>query len=443
LAKEKRLVVTDDLDYGKLGFIDRSGKVVIMPRFDRAGDFALNGLAPVALFPPKKRASDPVDLLTQKWGYIDTKGHVVIPLQFLGAFEFGDNNLAAVVREDSSLDFIDSNGRFRTSLHFQLMLAGEGMHGAYLPVAFSHRLATAPWNWKWGYIDTSGHPVAPSRFEGARVFSASGLAAIKQGGKWGYVDITQKIVIPPRFEKAAEFALNGLASVSLGGKCGYVDRKGIVVVPPQFEQCFGFGQNAPGNLARIRPDYWRGEGLIDTKGKVVLRSVPVDASEPHYEYSGFSTNGLRSYVDNSSGEGLWGYLDIKGNVVIQPQFRFAGDFAGNGLARVIDRRHKSGFIDAKGTFAISPDFDCAYDFAPDGLARAMRHGEWGFIDATGKMIIRSRYFPVADFSRSGYAQVSNVKRYPVDGQCWGPYNRSEEALRQNVVQIDHSLLWGG
>jgi hypothetical protein len=105
--------------------------------------------------------------------------------------------------------------------------------------------------------------------------------------------------------------------------------------------------------------------------------------------------------------------------VVRPQFLFAGDFAGNGLARVTNSELKSGYINSKGAFVIPADLDCAYDFAPGGLARAMHDGKWGFIDASGKMVIQSHYVPVTDFSPSGYAQVSDAERHPLDGQCWG------------------------
>jgi hypothetical protein len=44
--------VLNAYDFGKIGFIDRSGTLAVKPAFYGAGDFAANGLAPVQLDPP-------------------------------------------------------------------------------------------------------------------------------------------------------------------------------------------------------------------------------------------------------------------------------------------------------------------------------------------------------------------------------------------------------
>src|SRR5215472_13616499 len=65
---------------GKWGFIDRSGEVVIPPRFEDEGDF-FGGLARVEI--------------DGKWGYIDERGRVSIPCRFVRAGDFQEG-LAAV-----------------------------------------------------------------------------------------------------------------------------------------------------------------------------------------------------------------------------------------------------------------------------------------------------------------------------------------------------------
>ncbi len=71
---------------------------------------------------------------------------------------------------------------------------------------------------------------------------------------------------------------------------------------------------------------------------------------------------------------------------------------------------KYGFIDASGAMMIRPQFKETYGFS-DGLA-AVQVGElWGFVDPSGKMVIRPRYVDVRGFS-GGLAAVSlNYRKY--------------------------------
>ncbi len=93
---------------GKWGYIDRSGRIVINPQFEEAGDFA-QGLAPVKM--------------GGKWGYIDRSGRIVINPQF----------------EEAG--------------------------------GFTEGLARVKVGGKWGYVDGKGQMVIPSQFNEAGNFS--------------------------------------------------------------------------------------------------------------------------------------------------------------------------------------------------------------------------------------------------------------------------------
>ena len=80
-------------------------------------------------------------------------------------------------------------------------------------------------------------------------------------------------------------------------------------------------------------------------------------------------------------------------------FLYAGDFAENGLALVQADDEKYGYIDEKGEYVIDPVYHYAYGFAENGLARVgSKSGKWGYIDKNGKYVIRPRFDYAGRFS---------------------------------------------
>ena len=79
----------------KYGFIDNTGKEVIALKYESINDGFYEGLAAVKL--------------NGKWGYINTAGNEVIPFQYSEAFIF--MNGKAKVRKDGREFFIDKTGK--------------------------------------------------------------------------------------------------------------------------------------------------------------------------------------------------------------------------------------------------------------------------------------------------------------------------------------------
>lgn len=136
---------------------------------------------------------------------------------------------------------------------------------------------------------------------------------------------------------------------------------------------------------------------LNTKGEIVFQHLS--------EYSHEKLKEVRPLADSlvayySYTKNLWGYRDIKGSVIIKPQFVEAHDFS-EGLAAVKigtnDGPEKWGYIDTKGNFIIRPfysnepgDFHCKKAFVMN------KNEEYFFIDQTGK-IVSGTFTYVSDF----------------------------------------------
>lgn len=87
--------------------------------------------------------------------------------------------------------------------------------------------------------------------------------------------------------------------------------------------------------------------------------------------------------------GKWGYINRKGEVVIQPQFAQAWFFS-EGLAVACIEYGKCGYIDRTGKFAINPQFQEAARFS-EGLAAVVVEDRIGYIDKIGKLAINPQF----------------------------------------------------
>ena len=98
----------------------------------------------------------------------------------------------------------------------------------------------------------------------------------------------------------------------------------------------------------------------------------------------------------------YGYIDINGNMVIEPLFLSAGCFS-EGLANIKDKNGKWGYIDMVGNYIIPPHFDGCSKFS-DGLARVYSDSGSTFIDMNGEIALKHRSY-CYDFC-DGWARVS-------------------------------------
>ena len=145
---------------------------------------------------------------------------------------------------------------------------------------------------------------------------------------------------------------------------------------------------------------------VNTEGKEVFPQLN-SAS-----YSSFITEknpiaplseGLRAHYDNKLKK--WGYIDEKGNIVIQPQFAQARPFS-DGMAAVANEQFNPtwGFINTKGYMVLKPAYRGRVSDFNSGYCcwRDEDHGVDRFIDKTGNAV---KSYPSATPFENGYAFV--------------------------------------
>lgn len=282
---------SDGLALARIGchhaYVDRAGKVVIQldcGQFTLAFPFS-EGMAVVG-------QRGPGDAIEDTLGFIDKTGKVVIPLQFDEARAFAEGLAVAAVRH--SRGYIDKSGKFviepryGTAGDFSEGLARVGAYVQGLPkehfidrtgrrairrefrfIDDFHEGLAAVWvGEEKGFIDRSGALVIqPQPFDSVDHFS-DGLARVQtggpmgKGGRLGFIDRAGKMVVQPRYDFSGDFS-EGLCAVAIGEKYGYIDKMGAVVVEPRFRIAAPFRDG----LAAV----WIGNamGYIDKTGKFI------------------------------------------------------------------------------------------------------------------------------------------------------------------------------
>ena len=266
--------LSDDSN-SSLGYIDRTGKIVISPRFtDRSELEGANNFSEgLAAFNSSANVDSQGRYL---YGYIDRSGKVVIPARFAKAGSFVDGRaFVEIFTKDSvRFAFIDKQGKIIFE-HLE----------AYEVYSFSEGLAAVRIDEKWGFIDRTGKFIIPPQFVNIPMYSGfrEGLAPVRTWDKikckygYGFIDRTGKFIIEPKFQDARVFA-EGLAAVSIIEdnqlKWGYIDRRGKSVIQPQFvETTFGV-QDFHEGLASVNipdPESVNGKsGYIDRTGNFII-----------------------------------------------------------------------------------------------------------------------------------------------------------------------------
>jgi hypothetical protein len=348
--------------------------------------------------PPAKKAADVPPLypirVNGKFGYIDRTGKIVVTPQFQRAWDFHDG----MARVDSATDgrgIMDAAGKV-TFLH-QFSWIGdfsEGLAQALLADAFARA----------GYIDRTGTLVIPATwaFYGYPMSDlmmppvwrrdrnanfSEGLAAVRAAdGKLGYIDKTGKIVIPPQFLYARPFS-EGLAAVANDQFAfGYINAQGEVVIPLMYHNVY------PGNFSE-------GIALVKASGDITFvdhRNNPQVIVKTGFWFAGYDFHdGMAKIGENN----IWsGFIDRSGRVVAEPHYRYATEFS-EGLAAVVDKDGTAGYIDASGQIVIplpKDTFGCQFrgglarlfvDDPTTNAGKTQHHSEMAYIDRSGKFVL--------------------------------------------------------
>ncbi|HMG92509.1 MAG TPA: WG repeat-containing protein [Chryseolinea sp.] len=234
-------------------------------------------------------------------------------------------------------------------------------------------------------------------------FAQTYVTQVKPAGdkKWGYANLNGEIIIPAQYEKCYEFSSDGLAIIydSKAKQHHFINLKGekLPTEVSKFNVKEGFlGFELQGFHDGMLPirvgEKW---GFISSSGKMAIQAKYDDVSD---FYGGFAVvkSGEKYIVLNTSGEETpvegSGLLDVNHFTEGMAPFRAADK--------------KFGFIDTSGKPVIKAQFESVGYFS-DGVAWAKSADEKvGYLDKSGAWVIKPQFDAGKNFDQeTGLARV--------------------------------------
>jgi hypothetical protein len=400
--------LSDDLarvrEAGRIGFIDRGGRIVIAPIFDEAWAFR-PGFARTAVRQGKsvgvidrtgtwlfqldaeglrlavssdrnggaafgwhfRKYVHQVPAWQERWGLLDLDGHVVLEAAFDQPVErCADGHLVALKARESL--YFRSDGSPLQSSDGRIVDANCGVRPPYV-------LKGAD---KFGLIDRDGKTMAPLAFD-ALIEATPDIWNAKIGRKWGRIAPDGHWLLEPKFDYLSRG--NPVIVAALDAKRGFLNADGSWLIEPRFDAA----RARDAETAFVTMDGTTGVIRVKDQSWAVAPRPGVMCDIPYGTLS--LSEGRRAIFSRSGEPWIDAHVDRIGIDLESGLLPFQKD-------------GKWGIMDTAGTVAIQPIYDAQVSFRSSfrGIAWAKHDGRWCPIDRHGHDVAG---IPCADRSPFG------------------------------------------
>ena len=256
----------------------------------------------------------------------------------------------------------------------------------------------------------------------------------KKGVKWGYINDRGEFQIKPIFDNAQPFQSNGLAVVDSGRYSGLINREGNYVVEPKYDSISEFTQ---GRAIVIDKDGFK---VMDERGLIITnkaysyigvysegRAVFANSDEGGKYTYGYLDLGGKEVIgakyeearDFNEGravvkikEGQFALIDANGNIINTYNHAFVGNYGDGLLSFQNEIGGKFGYMDVGGRIVLEPQYSVALTFDQDRAIvniSADYINKYGLIDKRGNFIIRPEYNDINYLGEDRYAVGKAIK----------------------------------
>ena len=314
----------------------------------------------------------------------------------------------AIVKKGGTYRFIDKNFKFISSDEYsQVTIFNENIAYAVKP---SGQIEA---------INKQGKTIFTLKnAEKAYLFN-DGISIFEtENNTFGVVDTKGNILFET--ENRLESNKNGMIKIAkktnAGIKYGIIDYSNNEIIPCEYDNIDFTNKN---DIFLVEND--DKIGAINIKNKEI---IPLEH------------DGLFSQIDGNYlfikqyqyGNLKFGWLNHKGEEIIEPQFNEAIPFIWGNLTPAVDENGKVGYINKKGKWIIEPKYKYAENFFENGLAIVENPNteEYGIINKSNEFVIKAQYDDLVYLGHDLY--------YAEDGNKEGIINsKGKEVIKMNDI----------
>ena len=314
---------------------------------------------------------------TQKWGYIDKNGIVKIEPQWDYSYDFLMGR--GLVYNGSKYGYIDENGLEVIPVRYDYLSNCTAQLTTSDNPTF---LALAKLNGLYGYINSNGDEFIPLTYTWATTFS-NDMAAVRISNKYGFINLNGELVVPAIYDGYGFFTQNLCwvgKKIDNIMKWGVIDKEGNEILPFTYEGPYNntstYNQYRFVNgISPLRTG--TSYGFMNSNGSVVL--------EPQYQWTNNFNDGLACIVQND----LAGFVNADFEVIITPQFWSVSGFKMGLSSFKYSSEQNYGYVNMKGNVVIPTNYLKANLFNEDLAWVMFTDSTNGYLNQRGSTVWRS------------------------------------------------------
>ena len=372
----------------RLGYVDITGRVILKPTYESIGKF-VNGYAVVSK----------TSYYYDEDGYRERSVYGVVNSQF--------NEIIPCVFD--SIEYEVETGRFKTNVGYKTI------DGRYVAVVDGKEL------------------LVDKKYKYCKPFDCICAIAVRvteEHINYGLIDKKSNDILPPIFSRLVYIG-NELYKFKINDLYGLVSSKGNIIIHNIYNNIGKFEDNLACVQVNVPSDdrYKQKKlyGYIDSSGNEIL--------PPIYEFIG-----KRSYKFSVVMKGnQWGLFDIKNHQLkIFPDVSYLGPCMENlckiNIGGIYDKNNKKtigglwGYVSVDGQIVIEPTYEQAYGFS-DEMAAVKLNGKWGFINAEGIIVVPCKYDEVEASFENGKGKLvkdNEIFVFDKNGSQIDTYDKSRD-----------------